>query len=138
MCVCICRSCKDGWLAEFPCAAVESKVVAGAGGEGVRPAGREKLVDVFAWSVVGILMACAGIEGSSSTIDGIGGTSGIVGDTVAADEPPLPDLFEYGTRSLLALVLPGLRYVVLVDLFKFDPGTDGSMISPFAPSPCSA
>jgi hypothetical protein len=108
--------------------------VAGIGGEGVRPAGREKLVDTCG---AGILTDGAGFEVSSKTIDGTGGTSGIGGGPAAA-EPPFAILFEYGNRALLAFVLPGLRYVVLVDLLKLDPGTVGSMISPFVPSPCSA
>lgn len=140
MCVWICRSCNDGVLDELVAPAgpiIESNVMAGVGGEGVRPAGREKLVDVFAASGVGALVDGACFEASSRTIDGTGGTSGIGGDPVAAAKPPLPNLFEYGNRSLLAFVLPGLRYVVLVERFKLDPGTDGSMISPFVPSPCS-
>jgi hypothetical protein len=88
---------------------MDSEVVHGIGGEGVRPAGREKFVDIFAASFVGILVGCGGFKASSSTIEGRGGTSGIIGDPVAAAEPPLPSLFEYGIRSLLAFVLPGLR-----------------------------
>lgn len=72
------------------------------------------------------------------------GRGGIAGTPVSGDSGRLPDglpaiprraaRWAYVPRSALPFTLPPRLYVVLVDLFKLEPGTEGSMISPVSSS----